>query len=137
MRVQSEIPTRLGTPDKFTGDVYVDTVVQSVQVSPIRVNKVHFMPGARSHWHSHALGQYLHVLEGVAVVVEKGGTGRALRPGDTAFTEPGVWHWHGSAGDNLMTHLAIWEAPRQGEESSWGDAVTDEEYRSALNQVGR
>ncbi|MDA8209487.1 MAG: cupin domain-containing protein [Actinomycetota bacterium] len=137
MRVQPEIPTRRGTTDKFTGAVFVDTVVESVPASPVRANKVHFTPGARSHWHSHALGQYLHVLEGVAIVVERGADSTELRPGDTVFTEPGVWHWHGSAGDTLMTHLAIWEAPRDGEESSWGEAVTDEEYRSALNRARR
>jgi hypothetical protein len=27
-----------------------------------------------------------------------------------------------------MTHLAIWEAPVEGEESEWGDPVSDEEY---------
>jgi hypothetical protein len=27
-----------------------------------------------------------------------------------------------------MTHLAIWEAPIEGEESEWGAQVTDAEY---------
>ena len=30
--------------------------------------------------------------------------------------------------DLFMTHLAIWEAPVDGEESEWGDQVSDAEY---------
>ena len=52
-----------------------------------------------------------------------------MRPGDTIYTPPGEWHWHGSTEDHFMTHLAIWEAPDSGPESEWGDPVTDEEYR--------
>ena len=35
---------------------------------------------------------------------------------------------HGAAPDHFMTHLAIWEAPAEGEESEWGDQVTDADY---------
>jgi hypothetical protein len=28
-----------------------------------------------------------------------------------------------------MTHLAMWEAPDEGEESQWGEHVTDAEYK--------
>jgi hypothetical protein len=30
-----------------------------------------------------------------------------------------------------MTHIAIWEAPESGDESTWGDLVTDAEYPRA------
>ena len=29
---------------------------------------------------------------------------------------------------HFMSHLAIWEAPLEGEESEWGDQVSAEEY---------
>ena len=125
---QPKIPTRMGSDDLFTGEVYIDTVVQSVEPSPIRVNAVHFTPGARTAWHSHALGQYLHVVQGVGLVQERGGEIRVLQPGDTVYTPPDVWHWHGAAADQLMTHLAVWQAPQTGAESEWGEHVTDEEY---------
>lgn len=128
MITQRAVETRTGTSDKFTGDVYIDTVVQSVESSLIRVNAVHFTPGARTHWHAHALGQYLHVTEGVGLIQERGGEATVLRPGDTVYTEPDVWHWHGASKDHLMTHLAIWEAPKSGAESDWGEPVLDEEY---------
>lgn len=128
MILQPAIATRIGSRDRFTGDVYIDTVVQTVESSLIRVNAVHFTPGARTAWHSHALGQYLHVVEGIGLVQERGGEIEVLKPGDTVYSEPDVWHWHGAARDHLMTHLAIWEAPRDGMESDWGDHVSDEEY---------
>ena len=51
-----------------------------------------------------------------------------IRPGQTIHTPPDEWHWHGAAPDHFMAHLAMWEAPGEGPESSWGDHVTDEEY---------
>ena len=36
-----------------------------------------------------------------------------------------------------MTHLAIWEAPREGPESEWGDQATDEEYLSRPTEPNR
>jgi len=132
MKMQPPINTRKGSDDRFTGDVYIDTVVYSVEPSLIRVNAVHFTPGARTAWHAHAVGQYLHVVEGVGLVQEKGGHITVLKPGDTMYTEPGIWHWHGAARDTFMTHLAVWEAPIEGKESEWGEHVTDEEYNKHL-----
>jgi quercetin dioxygenase-like cupin family protein len=126
---QPRIDTRKGAHDMFTGDVYIDTVVQSVEPSLVRVNAVHFTPGARTAWHSHALGQYLHVVEGVGLVQERDEEITVLRPGDTIYTAAGVWHWHGATADQLMTHLAIWQAPEVGTESEWGEHVSDAEYR--------
>jgi quercetin dioxygenase-like cupin family protein len=55
-----------------------------------------------------------------------------MRPGDTVYTPPGEWHWHGTASEHFMTHLAIWEAPAPDAdvpESEWGEPVTDDEYQ--------
>jgi quercetin dioxygenase-like cupin family protein len=71
----------------------------------------------------------LHVTEGVGLIQSRGG--QVLhRAGDTIYTPPGEWHWHGAAPDHFMSHLAIWEAPEAGPESQWGDLVTDDEYSS-------
>ena len=51
-----------------------------------------------------------------------------MRPGDTVYTPPGEWHWHGSAPTHFMTHLAMWEASGQAE-TGWGEHVIDDEYR--------
>jgi quercetin dioxygenase-like cupin family protein len=72
------------------------------------VAKVRFTPGARSNWHSHALGQTLHVTEGVGLVRNRGGEIIEIRPGDTIYTPPGEEHWHGATPDDYMEHLAMW-----------------------------
>lgn len=121
--------TSKGPADWFTGDVHPTIVLAGQEPSRVRMGSVHFAPGARTAWHSHALGQYLHIIEGTALVQERGGDLVTLAPGDTIYTAPGVEHWHGASADSFMVHLAIWEAPGDGsEETSWGDHVTDEEY---------
>lgn len=100
----------------------------------MRVNTVRFAPCARTAWHTHAVGQTLHVTEGVGLVQSRGGQLIVMRPGDTVYTPPGEWHWHGATPDRFMTHLAMWEgpAPDSGQpETEWGEHVTDDEYRVA------
>jgi quercetin dioxygenase-like cupin family protein len=121
--------TSKGPPAWFTGDVHPTIVLAGETPSRVRMGSVHFAPCARTAWHSHALGQYLHIKEGTALVQERNGAVQVLRPGDTIYTAPGVEHWHGASPDSFMVHLAIWEAPDgDGPETAWGDHVTDEEY---------
>jgi quercetin dioxygenase-like cupin family protein len=121
--------TSKGPADWFTGDVHPTIVLAGETPSRVRMGSVHFAPCARTAWHSHALGQYLHITEGTALVQERNGAVQVLRPGDTIYTAPGVEHWHGASPDSFMVHLAIWEAPDgDGPETAWGDHVTDEEY---------
>lgn len=118
MIVQPQIITRKGSADMFTGDVFIDTAIYTVEPSHVRVNAVHFTPGARTAWHSHAVGRYLYVAEGIALVQERGEEIKTLKAGDTIYTPPNVWHWHGAAKNNFMTLLAIWEAPESGKDES-------------------
>jgi quercetin dioxygenase-like cupin family protein len=117
-----------GADTMFSGDVYVDIIFKGEEPSRVRVNSVHFAPGSRTAWHSHAVGQALHVTEGIGLVQSSGGEIVAIRSGDTIYTPPGEWHWHGATRNRFMTHLAIWEAPESGEESTWGELVRDDEY---------
>jgi quercetin dioxygenase-like cupin family protein len=121
-------PSIVGKKETFTGQVFVDEITTMQVPSRIRVTAVRFSPRARTAWHSHAAGQTLHVTEGVGRAQARSGAVITIRPGDTIYTPPGEWHWHGAAPDNFMTHLAIWEAPEQGAEIEWGDLVTNEEY---------
>ena len=71
--------------------------------------------------------------EPMGIVEEVGGEVTEIRPGDTIWTPPGEWHWHGAAPGHFMTHLAMWEGladGQEGPETSWGDLVTDEEYNA-------
>ena len=134
MELKPKPPTTRGGADRFIGEVWLDIVATGEGPSPMRVSLVRFAPGSRNAWHVHALGQTLHVTEGVGRVQARGAQIMDIRAGDTIHTSPGEWHWHGAAPDHFMTHLAMWEAPVEGAESEWGDQVSDAEY---LADTGR
>jgi quercetin dioxygenase-like cupin family protein len=117
-------PTVEGPAEWFTGDVHVDVVFRGEDPVRTRVNTVRFAPRARTAWHSHAHGQALHVTDGIGLVQSRGGAVVVIRPGDVIWTPPGEEHWHGAAPDAFMVHTAIWE----GDETTWGEHVSDEEY---------
>lgn len=58
--------------ERFTGDVWLDVIARGEEPSRIRVNAVRFAPGARNAWHRHAVGQTLHVTEGIGRVRARG-----------------------------------------------------------------
>jgi quercetin dioxygenase-like cupin family protein len=129
MQVQPRAPTTKGPPDRFVGDVWLDGLASGAPPSRIRVSVVRFAPGARNAWHAHAVGQTIHVTEGIGRIQSRGSEVVEIRAGDTIYTPPDEWHWHGAAPDRFMTHLAMWEAPEEGEESQWGEHVIDAEYQ--------
>jgi len=132
MNVQPKKPSIKGPAEWFTGDVWIDGIAQGEEPSRVRVNAVHFTPGARTAWHSHALGQTLYVTEGAGLVQSRGGDIVTIRSGDVIRTPGDEWHWHGAAPDHLMSHLSITEGVADGQrlETDWGEHVTDAEYRS-------
>lgn len=130
MEVQPKRPSDKGPTDWFTGDVWIDPIAIREEPSRIRVSAVHFTPGARTAWHSHALGQTLYVTEGQGLVQSRGQHVVTIRAGDILHTPADEWHWHGAAPDHFMTHLSLTEgvAEGQGPEMEWGEHVTDGEY---------
>src|SRR5262249_13223989 len=95
--------------------------------SRVRASVVRFAPGARNAWHRHAVGQVIHVTDGIGRMQARGGELLQIRAGDTVQTPPGEWHWHGAAPDRFMTHLTVYGAGDAGPETEWGQHVTDEE----------
>lgn len=134
MEIEPRAATTKGPSDRFTGDVWVDPVAKP-RPDPSRLTAaiVRFAPGARTAWHVHARGQTLRVTDGVAIVQTRGGETVAVHPGQTVYTPPGEWHWHGATVDNFMSHLALSELlpEKDGASVTWGEHVTDEEYRRA------
>jgi quercetin dioxygenase-like cupin family protein len=119
-------------PDKaFTGDVYVNPIKQKTEPSRLIASIVRFTPGARTNWHSHALGQTLFCTDGAGLVVSRDGTVLRLTPGDTVWTPPGEEHWHGAGVDCMMSHLAMLEGVEDGDGTTWLEPVTDEQYAAA------
>ena len=120
--------SRKGPADWFTGDVWIDEIVVGDTPSHLRVFRVSFEPGARTAWHTHPVGQTLHVLTGLGLVQLDGEPTREIHPGDTVKIEPNERHWHGAAPGNTLVHLAMQESDAQGVDVVWLEAVTDKEY---------
>jgi len=91
--VQPKKPTVKGPADWFTGDVWIDSIVQPHDHSTVNVGAVHFTPGARTAWHSHDGGQTLYVTEGRGLVQSRGEEVVELRPGDVHLAPDGQEHW--------------------------------------------
>jgi quercetin dioxygenase-like cupin family protein len=123
-------PTRRASADWFTGTVWQDTIIEAPSPARIRAVRVSFEPGARTAWHTHPLGQTLHVLSGIGRVQAWGGPVREIRPGDTVWIPPDEKHWHGAVPTIGMVHLALHEH-LEGVYVTWLEHVSDEEYSVA------
>ncbi len=123
----ASIPTKRGSPDYFTGTVWQDPIADAPRPARAGASRVSFEPGARTAWHTHPLGQTLHVLSGVGRVQTWGGPVREIRAGDTVWIPPGEKHWHGAAPAIGMVHLAIHEA-LDGTYVTWLEKVQDSDY---------
>ena len=67
MELKPITPTAKALAANFTGDVYLNPICQGEGPSRMIVSLVRFTPGARSNWHSHAVGQTLHVTDGIGL----------------------------------------------------------------------
>jgi quercetin dioxygenase-like cupin family protein len=141
MVVLSAPATMKAAADRFTGDVWVDGITEGAGPGSAQLAAVRFSPGARTAWHRHAHGQTLHVTDGHGLVRSRDGQTVVMRPGDTVFTPPGVWHWHGAAPESFMCHLALSDSGAETDvaEVEWGDHVADDEYTAATTggETGR
>jgi quercetin dioxygenase-like cupin family protein len=122
---------RRGPEAWFTGTVWVDEVVTAGAPARFKANRVSFEPGARTAWHTHPMGQALHVLAGAGLVQMKGQPAQRIRPGDTVWIEAGEVHWHGAVPGHTMVHLAMQEADTAGLDVVWLEHVGDEDYAAA------
>lgn len=120
-------PSREGSAAYFTGRVRQDPLHEAPEPARVRIVSVTFEPGARTHWHTHPLGQTLIVIAGVGRVQREGGPIEEIRPGDVVWIPPHEKHWHGAAPTTAMTHIAVHEA-LDGTHVTWLEPVTDEQY---------
>jgi quercetin dioxygenase-like cupin family protein len=127
IKPSGSVPTRRQPKESFTGVVWQDPIIEAPAPARIRAGRVSFEPGARTAWHTHPLGQTLHVISGVGRVQAKGGPVREIKAGDTVWIPPNEQHWHGAAPNTGMVHIAMQEA-LDGKHVDWMECVTDEEY---------
>ncbi|GMG82921.1 cupin domain-containing protein [Paralimibaculum aggregatum] len=126
----AEAGTRPAPADYFTGQVWQEPVARTPTAPPLAALKVSFAPGARTHWHTHPLGQTLHVLSGIGLVQARGAPARLIREGDSVWIPPGEEHWHGAAAGHAMCHLALQHV--EGDAAvTWLDPVSEAEYAAA------
>jgi quercetin dioxygenase-like cupin family protein len=121
-------PTRKASSEYFTGSVWQDPIIEADEPARVRALRVSFEPGARTAWHTHPLGQTLHVISGVGLMGLRDEAPQLIKAGDTVWIPPDEEHWHGASATNSMTHIAIQEA-LDGSVADWLDKVSDDEYQ--------
>ena len=83
----------------------------------------------------HAVGQTLHITEGIGLVGTRDGTVVRTRAGVTVICPPDEEHWHGAAADTFMSHLAMLEALPDGQDpTTWLEPVPHDQYHKANEQ---
>ncbi len=100
------------------------TLASSEAGTPVKVYRVAFEPGARTHWHTHDGPQWLLVVEGRIRIQTSGGPPQEAVAGDAIVIAPGERHWHGAPRDASGVHLAV----NVNASTTWLEAVTDQEY---------
>jgi quercetin dioxygenase-like cupin family protein len=127
----SERSRRKGPDGWFTGEAWIDAVVDGVAPSRMQALYVEFAPGARTAWHTHPVGQTLEVTSGLGWVQLEGHPALAIALGDVVVIGPGENHWHGAQAEHGMVHLAINEWDADGKNVTWGEQVMEAEYAAA------
>ena len=129
IRTAASRATKTAPGGSFTGTVLQD--VLAVPVAPSRTGAplVTFMPGARTHWHTHKTRQILVATQGIGMVQVRGQAAQVLRAGDVAEVPPGVVHWHGSIAGHLFAHISFIESVG-ADNTTWLEAVEEGAYRA-------
>ena len=112
----------------FTGTVSVGEPFRGSGGSRLGGARVTFQAGARTHWHTHPLGQLLVVTAGRGWTQIEGEPVRAIGLGDVAWAPPGAKHWHGATPSGIMTHVAVSES-EPGRTVTWLEPVSDAQYK--------
>lgn len=121
------VPTSVASAEYFTGRVLQTPMIEAEAPARLRAVLVSFEPGARTAWHTHPLGQTLHVVSGAGRVQVWGQEVQEIRAGDTVWFPPGEKHWHGAGPKTAMVHIAMQEA-LEGVAVEWLEQVSDEQY---------
>ena len=128
-------PSGKGPATTFTGTVRVDRLFERRAPGRAGGSAVTFEPGARTHWHTHPLGQTLVVTFGRGWVQREGGPVEEVQAGDVVQIPAGARHWHGATATTAMTHIAITES-LDGKAVEWMEAVPEAAYRSGPKPPG-
>jgi len=117
----------------FTGNVWILPLIQTPSPAFINMNQVYFEPGSRTNWHTHPVGQILHIETGECWIQKWGEKVFVAQPGDTVYIAPKEKHWHGASKDGFMVHTAL-QIAENNVDAFWEEAVTDEQYYSGNDE---
>ncbi len=120
----------------FTGTARVERLLFSETPAPLSGGVVSFEAKARTHWHTHPLGQTLIVISGLGRVQQWGGPILEIRQGDVVRIPPNTKHWHGAGPNTAMQHVALAQS-KDGRAVQWMELVDDSQYdpQPAMPQV--
>lgn len=119
--------------NNFTGDAWLQMLVNNDSTYNTSIGNVTFEPGARTNWHKHPGGQILLITGGQGFYQEAGNPAQAIQKGDVVRIPPDAVHWHGAAANAGLTHVAI--SPNTDKGSVlWLKPVTDAEYNSITRE---
>jgi quercetin dioxygenase-like cupin family protein len=113
-----------GDSEHYVGDVWQDPLAAPGDGISLSMQRVHFSPGAYTHWHRHPRGQVLTVIDGVGRIQARGGPVVTIRAGETAICPGDEWHWHGAGENTMMTMIGAMQADEDGNFVIWGDPVS-------------
>ncbi len=111
----SGLPHGEADPNSFVLPALMQRLLGRDDELPVRLYRVTFGEGGRTHWHTHNDIQLLFGLSGRCLVVDRAGTELYLKPGDVVVIDPEKEHWHGAAPGTAGEHLAI----NLGSETIW------------------
>ena len=121
------LPTKKAPAEWFTGTVWLNPIIKAPKPARVRALTVTFDPGSRTAWHTHPLGQTLHVVSGIGLVGVRNEPPQIIKTGDNVWIPPDEEHWHGATADSIMVHIAIQEA-LNGRVADWLEEVSQHDY---------
>lgn len=122
-----EAPSVRAPADAFTGVVWQNPIITAPDPARVGSALVTFLPGSRTFWHHHPLGQTLYITQGTGWFQVEGEARIEIRAGDVIWIPPHEKHWHGATDAHTMSHLAMHE--RDGKAHvTWLEPVSDADY---------
>lgn len=129
-----ERQSRTAPAANFTGTVWQDPLFRAEAPGRVQANLVTFLPGARTNWHTHPLGQILYILSGSGAVQTWGEAIRPVQAGDVVWFPAGEKHWHGAGPATSMVHLSLTEF-LDGKGADWLEPVEDAQYNGQVSDT--
>jgi len=74
---------------------------------PTSAAVVRFEAGVRNHWHAHAGGQLMVVIDGEGWVQARRAEPQRIEVGDAVVTGPNEEHWHGAGRGGPFAHIVV------------------------------